>query len=101
MKDFNLLVHDEQIRLLCGLLTEEGYPITQLSDIIAASELVNHITDYLTRYKDDKEKIAILARLLLQPLGEYGANQSEKISYARQHVVIANWLQYCCIQYVI
>ncbi|MFW0003645.1 MAG: hypothetical protein AB8W37_04045 [Arsenophonus endosymbiont of Dermacentor nuttalli] len=34
MVDFNLLVHDEQIRLLCGLLTEEGYPITQPSDVL-------------------------------------------------------------------
>ncbi|WP_119712150.1 hypothetical protein [Arsenophonus endosymbiont of Aleurodicus floccissimus] len=56
--------------------------------------LVNPVTDYLTRYKDDKEKIATLTRLLLQPLGEYGANQGEIISSAHQQAIITNWLQY-------
>jgi hypothetical protein len=95
--DFYHDVNDEQVRLLCGLLTEEGYITSQPCDIILVRELVNHVTDYLTRFKDDEEKIAKLVRLLLKPLGEYGANPGEKISSARQQAVIANWLQYAVL----
>ncbi|HGJ5899151.1 hypothetical protein [Arsenophonus apicola] len=63
--DFYHDVNDEQVRLLCGLLTEEGYITSQPCDIILVRELVNHVTDYLTRFKDDEEKIAMLVRLLL------------------------------------
>ncbi|MFS1563403.1 MAG: hypothetical protein ACL7AX_07355 [Candidatus Arsenophonus phytopathogenicus] len=86
--------NDERVRLLCGLLTEEGYITCQPCDIILTSELINHVTDYLTRYKDNEEKITAFVRLLLKPLGEYGANQGEKISYSRQQAVITDWLQY-------
>lgn len=95
-EDFYYSVNNEQVRLLCGLLTEEGYITCQPCDIILASELVNHVTDYLIRYKDNEEQIAKLVRLLLKPLGEY-ANPEEKISSARQQAVIANWLQYAVL----
>lgn len=93
-EDFYLSVNDERVRLLCGLLTEEGYITCQPCDIILTSELINHVTDYLTRYKDNEEKITAFVRLLLKPSGEYGANQGEKISYNRQQAVITDWLQY-------
>ncbi|HGJ5897361.1 pentapeptide repeat-containing protein [Arsenophonus apicola] len=92
--DFNKLVYDEQNQRLRSLLIEDGYPLDQYDNAIQTLSLVNPVIDYLTRYKDDKEKITALVRLLLQPLGEYGAKQGEKISSARQQAVIANWLQY-------
>ncbi|WGL98747.1 pentapeptide repeat-containing protein [Arsenophonus sp. aPb] len=92
--DFNKLVYNEQNQRLRSLLIEDGYPLDQHNNATQTLSLVNPVIDYLTRYKDNKEKITALARLLLQPLGEYGANQGEKISSARQRIVIANWLQY-------
>ncbi|HGJ5867230.1 pentapeptide repeat-containing protein [Arsenophonus nasoniae] len=92
--DFNKLVYDEQNQRLRSLLIKEGYPLDQHDNATQTLSLVNPVIDYLTRYQDDKEKITALVRLLLQPLGEYGAKQGEKISSARQQAIIANWLQY-------
>jgi uncharacterized protein YjbI with pentapeptide repeats len=93
----NSVVYKEQNRLLCSLLSEQGYTINQQDDGMLSYHLVNHISDYLSRNENAQDEIATVAKLLLRPLGEYGANPDEKISSARQQAVIANWLQFAVL----
>lgn len=93
IEEFDKLAHDEQNRLLRSLLIKEKI-INQEDKAIPTRELANGIIDYLNRYDYSKDKIAELARLLLKPLGEYGASKGETAPYARQQAAITNWLQY-------
>jgi len=79
------------------MLTQEGHTINQQDDETLSYRLVNHITDYLSHNKNEEDKIETLAKLLLKPLGEYGANEGEKIPLARQQAIIADWLQYAVL----
>ncbi|MDR5616752.1 pentapeptide repeat-containing protein [Arsenophonus sp.] len=93
---FYSIARKEQNRLLCSMLTQEGHTINQQDDE-TLSYRFNHITDYLSRNKNEEDKIETLAKLLLKPLGEYGANEGEKIPLARQQAIIADWLQYAVL----
>ncbi|WP_032116250.1 hypothetical protein WH390_12375 [Candidatus Arsenophonus nilaparvatae] len=94
---FYSIARKEQNRLLCSMLTQEGHTINQQDDETLSYRLVNHITDYLSHNKNEEDKIETLAKLLLKPLGEYGANEGEKIPPARQQAIIADWLQYAVL----
>lgn len=91
-KEFYNIAHDEQNRLLRSLLIKEGI-IDHDNKAISASELVNHVVNYLSRDKHDNSKIAELARLLLKPLGEYGSGQGEQITPSHQQAIVTDWLQ--------
>ncbi|HGJ5869067.1 hypothetical protein [Arsenophonus nasoniae] len=94
---FYSIARKEQNRLLCSMLTHEGYTINQQNDEALSYHLVNHITDYLSNNKNEEDKMETLAKLLLKPLGEYGAYEGEKIPFARQQAIIADWLQYAVL----
>lgn len=94
---FYSIARKEQNRLLCSMLTQEGYTINQQEDDKLSYRLVNHMTDYLSHNKNKEDKMETLAKLLLKPLGEYGAYEGEKIPFARQQAIIADWLQYAVL----
>lgn len=63
---FYQLAYREQNRLLHLLLAQENDSVNQQNKSLPAGNLINDVIDYLTKYKNDEEKIAILIKQLLQ-----------------------------------
>lgn len=74
-------------------MAQENDSVNQQNKSLPVGNLINDVIDYLTKYKNDEEKIAILIKQLLIPLNEYGSGEEEKISPERQQAIIADWLQ--------
>ncbi|WP_119711066.1 hypothetical protein [Arsenophonus endosymbiont of Aleurodicus floccissimus] len=59
---FYQLTYREQNRFLKLLLAQENDSVNQQNKSLPTGNLINDVIDYLTKYKNDEEKIAILIK---------------------------------------